>query len=124
LLFVKKIPRWKSEVVNWRTDIAMPKSKRAKDQAMIYKTLHIKLNIEHRESHERYGMLRKGKQMIMMMMMMMMMIAMTMMMIVMMMMMMMVVVEASNNENDQNDDADDHDEDVHFVLDQHAELDL
>jgi len=41
-----KIPKRKSESVNWRTDNKMTKRKRTNGQTTIFKTLHRKLKIE------------------------------------------------------------------------------
>jgi len=40
----------------------MAKGKGTKQQAMIYKTLHIQLKFEQRESHKKLWMLRTGNQ--------------------------------------------------------------
>jgi len=46
-----KISKGYSEVVNRKTDDTMAKRKHSKEQTIIYKTLHKKLNIEQQEPH-------------------------------------------------------------------------
>ena len=57
-----KLPNWYSEAVIRRIDNRMDKSKRTKEQTMIYKTLHLRLQLSNTnptKTQERTHMIRK-----------------------------------------------------------------